>query len=373
MNKTFLNILLPILLCWILCNWFVRPERYNREENRYLAAAPSLTLSKLLDGSYGAEWVHYADDRVAARDVWTSFHSSAEAALGKRELNGVFIAENALMERLEKPDERTVENNIQGIRNYLKNHPYQQGFLMLVPSAAAVQPQKLPAFAEVWDQWQWIENTENQLKSDLTPVTLQETFSSHREEELYYRTDHHWTTLGAYYAYRELAEALGLPVRGLEEYTARQVSDSFNGTLYSKSCFRGIAPDVITTYSIGEIREARFGIGDQATVQSSLYFPEYLTKKDQYAVFLGPNQPLVSIRTGTQNGKKLLLFKDSYSHSFVPFLTQDYEEILLADLRYLNQPLSQLVKLEEYQQVVFLYSVDVFTHQMQTTKLNTLA
>lgn len=372
MNKTFLKILLPVLLCWVLCNWFVRPERYNREENRYLAAAPSLTLSKLLDGSYGAELVHYADDRVAARDVWTAFHSSAEVALGKRELNGVFIAENALMERLEEPDERTAENNIQGLRNYLKAHPQQQSFLMLVPSAAAVQPQKLPAFAEGWDQWRWIENTENQLRDCLTPVNLQNSFLTHRQEDLYYRTDHHWTTLGAYYAYRELAEALGLPVRGLEEYTTEQVSDNFNGTLYSKSCFRGVAPDVITTYSTGQIQEAVFGIGDQATVQTSLYFPEYLTEKDQYAFFLGPNQPLVSIRTGTQNGKRLLLFKDSYSHSFVPFLTQDYEEILLADLRYLNQPLSQLVELEEYQQVVFLYSADVFSHQMQTAKLNVL-
>lgn len=222
MNKIFLKVALPLLFCWIVANWLITPERYNATENRYLASLPAFSADKLLDGSYEKEWETYAEDRIAGRDFWTSFHGSVEYALGKREINGVLVAQDSLMDRLEEPDSLTVANNIRGIQAYIQKYPQQRCFLMLIPSASAVQTQKLPAFATLWNQWQWIESTEKQLADCLTAVNLQNALSSHSGEYIYYRTDHHWTTLGAYYAYRELAQAMGLPVRELAGVSGRR-------------------------------------------------------------------------------------------------------------------------------------------------------
>ncbi|MEG0753380.1 MAG: hypothetical protein RR461_06075, partial [Angelakisella sp.] len=148
----------------------------------------------------------------------------------------------------------------------------------------------------------------------------------------------------------------------------------FNGTLFSKSGARGITPDSIKAYDIGSVTGFTAYDGQKNNSYPSMYFDEFLTKKDKYSYFLGENQPLVSISTAAGTGKKLLMFKDSYAHSFAPFLTADYDEITLVDMRYINstKALGELVDLKSYDDILFLYSTDVFSQLLHVSKLENM-
>jgi hypothetical protein len=242
---------------------------------------------------------------------------------------------------------------------------------MLVPSAAAVQRDRLPAFAQSWDQAAFIDSTAERLAaSGIVPVDVYATLAAHKDEYVYYRTDHHWTTDGAFLGFKELSKAMGLPARQESDFTVRTLSDAFDGTLYSKSGYRNVTADTIKTYDIGKAIDMTVWEGEEATVLDSIYNEEFLATKDKYAAFLDGNQALLTIRTASDRGKRLIVFKDSYAHCLVPMLLADYSEITVVDLRYLTSVVSDALDLSGYDEALFLYSMDTFTHEPNTSKLS---
>ena len=192
---------------------------------------------------------------------------------------------------------------------------------------------------------------------------------ANKDEYIYYRTDHHWTADGAYISYVEVCNALGIKAREYSELGIQQVSDSFYGTLYSKSGFRFISPDIMKAPKTGEVEGFFVWKGQGYVTYPDIYFSEYLQKKDKYSYFLGTNEPIVNIKTKANTDKKLLVFKDSYAHSFIPYLLGDYSEITLMDLRYINEDIDQVINVNDYSQVLFMYSIDVFMNTNNTAKL----
>ena len=226
----------------------------------------------------------------------------------------------------------------------------------IVPNAWGVLSEKLPAGAPVEDQKALIDAID-QAMPDVRTANLTEALRSRRSEPLYYRTDHHWTSLAARYAFETLSAQLDLqPVRS---YTVYPVSDSFEGTLAAKTGSHA-ALDTIEIYVPDTDVQYAVTYADTQTTICSLYDRAKLAEKNQYEVFFGGNHARVDIQTTADTGRTLLLLKDSYANCFVQFLTPYYDRILMIDPRYFYDDLGALLRRERVTDALILYNYNTF-------------
>lgn len=369
MNKTFAKVIICLWVLLVILNVVLPKTDFSESENRYLATFPTFSQKSLVNGTFMQKVDEYINDHFIGRDTWITAKSKMEYLLGKRENNGVFICHDQLIEDLAEPTEKIVTANIAGLKHYadLFGKPT---YILVAPSAASIQADRLPSFATGWDQKQFLTDLSEELKGQVTAVNVYDTLCAHKDEYIYYRTDHHWTTDGAFLAYQQLCAAMGITPSAYADFQVETISTDFNGTLYSKSGVRNVTPDTIKSYKIGGVNRYTITSGSEVTEYDTIYFPEFLEKKDKYPYFLNGNQPIVTIDTQSTSGKKLLMFKDSYAHCLTPMLLQAYSEITLVDLRYVNTNIQNLINIQEYDETLFLYSMDVFTHQSNTSKLS---
>ena len=346
----FLSALFSLFLGGLLVWHVLLPDRAQSEtENRTLAQAPDFSWTALVDGSYTKKVETYFADQFPLRDSWTGLKARAEQLIGKSEFNGVYLCGDTLISKVESPDEALVEKNLSYV-DRLSGKTDIPVYLGLIPSAAEVWKEKLPAGAESWDQTELLAQS---------GVDFQSTLSAHADEPIFYRTDHHWTTLGAFYGANALLDALGKETLKGNDFTPKTASDSFNGTLYSQSGIHWLEPDTMEFWVAEEgltVTSGRTGKEEAA----SLYDRMYLEKKDKYSSFLGGNQPLCVIETEHTDAPKVLVVRDSYSDCLAPYLTANFSEIHLWDLRYNNMSLKNYVAENGIDQVVVLYSTANF-------------
>lgn len=315
--------------------WHVlMPDRARSEtENRTLAQRPELTWSALADGSFTKAAEDYFADQFPLRDGWTGVKARAELLLGKREFNNVYLCGDTLIAKVNPPLDGLEDRNLDCVRRMAERTEIPV-YLALVPSAAEVWREKLPAGAESWDQAAFISRAAE--LEGVEPVDVLGALRARAEEDIFYRTDHHWTTLGAYYGYAVLMEALGRGEEVLEPEAAKErdllVSNGFQGTLYSQSGIHWLEPDSIEFW-VEDRGLSVISWRDGAPEETGLYDSDYLGEKDKYSAFLGGSQPLCVIRNEAGTGR-LMLVRDSYADSLAPFLARHFEEVHLLDLRY---------------------------------------
>ena len=351
-----------LLAGFTAANYFHKDTAFSDTENRMLQQKPVFSWADLADGRFMGNFEKYQTDQFILRREWIRLQTAADRLLGKNKSGDVYLGEGQLLEEPTKLSENVWEN-LDAIDAFCRNQTGVKCYLMLVPDAASVQREKLPAYAPVADQAEQLEEIRSYLEKKENPVTeipLYEMLREHREESLYYRTDHHWTTLGARYAYQSAAGQMGLPgAENGEEKKLYPVSDSFQGTLAARSGYR-VPDDTIEVYWPDQEEELVVTYVQEQTKSASLYAAEKLKTRDKYGMFLNGNHPLTEIRTMASTGRKLFLIKDSYANCFVPFLTGDFEEIVLVDPRYYYDSAEKLMKQYGFTDVLFLYNLNTF-------------
>ena len=351
-----------LLAGFTAANYFHKDTAFSDTENRMLQQKPVFSWADLADGRFMGNFEKYQTDQFIFRREWIGLQTAADRLLGKNKSGDVYLGEGQLLEEPSKLSENVWEN-LDAMGAFCRNQTGVKCYLMLVPDAASVQREKLPAYAPVSDQAEQLEKIRSYLEKKENPVTeipLYEMLREHREESLYYRTDHHWTTLGAWYAYQSAAGQMGLPgAENGEEKKLYPVSDSFQGTLAARSGYR-VPDDTIEVYWPDQKEELVVTYVQEQTKSASLYAAEKLKTRDKYGMFLNGNHPLTEIRTMASTGRKLLLIKDSYANCFVPFLTSDFEEIVLVDPRYYYDSAEKLMKQYGFTDVLFLYNLNTF-------------
>lgn len=348
----FLTAFFCLFLGGLLVWHIALPDRDKSEtENRTLSQKPAFSWETLKDGSYTEAVEEYFADQFPLRDGWTGLKARAEQLIGKKEFNGVYLCGDTLISKVETPDLELVEKNLSYIQclDELAGIPVTLG---LIPSAAEVWKDKLPEGAESWDQTALLAEG---------GIDFLMALSAHADESIFYRTDHHWTTLGAFYGANALLEALDREPIKENNFTPEIASTDFNGTLYSQSGVHWLTPDTM-----------EFWVADPGLTVTSwrngqpeataLYDRSYLAVKDKYSAFLGGNQPLCVIRNEhlPDGAGKLLLIRDSYSDALAPFLAQRFSEVHLMDLRYYRASAAQYAAENGIDQIVVLYSVQNF-------------
>ncbi|MGI5896053.1 MAG: DHHW family protein [Oscillospiraceae bacterium] len=353
---------------------FLPKKEFSDNENRVLATFPELSFESITSGEFMKGFETYVADHFFLRDEWISAKTRTELLAGKKEVNGVFVLGDRLIQKCEDYDRTNVAKNVAAMKEFAENTGIPTS-VMLVPTACEIQKDLLDPNAPVLNQKMLIDSVYTRLSDSLSVIDAYTMLYSSKDEYIYYKTDHHWTSLGAYFGYSAASKALGYESIPRSSFNIEHASHSFLGTLYSKVIYDDMGPDTIDYYYYPspkgvEVTTVTVNPGKNEKVYNSLYFREYLEQKDQYSSFLGSNQPVVNVKTDLAGGKKLLVIKDSYAHSLVPFLTQHYSEITMVDLRYINSDLSERVDLASYDQVLFVYNVETFAEDQNLPKLS---
>lgn len=338
---------------------FVVPDKdFSEQENRVLSGAPSVSVEGLKTAQFMKDLESYLTDQFPMRDSWISMKSYAERIIGKTENNGTFFCkDDTLISKFNEPDKELLDTNIEAVNAFADSIDVPVYF-SLIPGAVSVWKEKLPANAQNCDQKELIKNIYSRVNSDT--VDNYKVLDAHDDEYIYYRTDHHWTSLGAYYGYTAVANALGLDVKDISEYTKETVSKDFYGTIYSSSGVRWVKPDEMDIYVSSDNKKVENVVGENYT-EGVFYNYEKLEIKDKYTFFFGGNAPLIKITSECDNGKKLLVIRDSYSDCEIPFLTEHYSEIYMMDLRYYKFGVKSFVENNNIDEILINYSMANFS------------
>ena len=360
--KRLSSVILIVLFCLFLAllslACLFTPDRaFSEQENRYLQQAPAFSLSSLFSGHFTEEFSDYCSDQFVLRDSWISLKSRFERLLGKTENNGVyFCANDTLITRFDEPDEKLLAANIAAV-NALAESCEGKVTLSLIPGAVSIWADRLPPNAPNCDQQALIERIYAQ--TNARTVDNVSALAAHSGEYIFYRTDHHWTTLGAYYGYCALAESMGFAPLPLASFTPETVTDAFYGTVYSSSGVRWVSPDSMQIFVPSEgVTVTNYS--DGAAHEGLVYDREKLSLKDKYSLFFGGNTPLLDIETPAADKPSLLVVRDSYSDCELPFLFAHFSRIAVVDLRYYKLSLAEYLAENEFDAVLLNFSVANF-------------
>ena len=367
-NKIMIGVFLIFIFGLSISNLVAKDREFSETENRNLQQLPQFSVDSLVSGRYTSDFDKYMTDQFIAKDRWVGLKSDVERVLlQKGENNGIFFGKDGyLLEKLTS-EGPYYERNIEAINTFAKKLPDLDSTVILAPTAVGIYPEKLPLFAPTINQELLLEEASLQLITEF--VDAYQVLNAHKNEYIYYKTDHHWTTLGAYYIYQQLMNQWGMTP--YLNYETKEITTAFYGTHYSKANNTHLSSDSITLYYPKD--EVKFSVtfGSETEVLDGLYNYDYLNKKDKYSMFLNGNHPLTVVKSSINNGQKLVIFKDSYSHCLVPFLAMNFEEIHLIDLRYFNSNPYEYIQQQQFDRALFVYNLSTFGTDATIIKLKT--
>lgn len=353
-----------LLVGFSVLNLFWPKRDMSELENRKLAQFPAFSVKALLNGTWFGDLSEYVQDQVAFRDGLIDLESAFNnLVFAKTEEGGILLGKDGWMFTklfdISDSTQKQLDKNLQAVTSFASRHPGKVTFL-LAPSASVIYPEMLPAGAPMVDENAMLNDIFAQVSSTADVIDMRPVFTQQKEQYLYYKTDHHWTTQGAYLAYEQFCQLKGLSPFDTNAYQAESVP-GFYGTHYSATRRWNVQPDTITYYPLDNPMTI-FDIGAETeytprTTESMINTEKFGTR-DKYAAFLDGNNGY-SVIEGNGEGS-ILVVKDSYANCFVPFLTANYEKIGVVDLRNFSYGLDSTIESEGYDQILILYNFQTF-------------
>lgn len=345
-----------IIVCTVL--WLLLPTRtYSARERRMLAQAPAFSWDALLSGAFMSDFESFVSDQFPARDAWTGIKGISEQALGKQENNGIYYgAQGYLLNGLYGEGSK-LEDNLRYLNTFAERFEGRIA-LAAIPNSAGVYPELLPAYAPALDQAKTLAEIREAVEGHMAAPDLLAALGAHKQEAVYFKTDHHYTMRGAYYTYVQIMAALGQEPLPLDAFTVSTLSKEFYGTYYAKAGTPLTAPDVLELYQPIDGYSYTMTVHDTGETREGLYNFDYLQTEDQYALFLDGNRASITVHTSVKNGRTLLVLKDSYAHCLVPFLANHYERLEIVDLRYFKQNIAAYAREKGCNEAVFVYGIE---------------
>ncbi len=321
------------------------PQEISKSEGRALAQFPDASINSIINGEYFEGLRDFYSDQLALKSSFTKIYASNRLALGDREINGVVLCKNsALVARTDTKNENILQKNLDTIKDLCNRS--SSALLFVAPDSIQVY--------------------ENHLPTLLKRSIVKETFINARfykkassdSEKYYYKTDHHWTSAGAFEAYREICRELS--VKALDEvfFTKQTVTQSFCGSAYRRSALplSFVTPDQITLYRYDG--DSEFSVKDieNSTTLCGMYDLDELSGADPYRVFLGGNYAHISTENeSVEKRARMLIIKDSFANSVIPFLAYHYD-LDIVDPRYATVQTAKSISLDDFDAVLVLCS-----------------
>ena len=386
MNKhqsVYVNTIFLLLIFGFTVATLIRPQKERSEtENRVLQQRPELTWDSLLAGEFADDYEEYLSDQFILRDSWITLKTAAERAALKQETNDVYFGKDGYL--IEKHTgaftSGTAGQNIQRLAGFMQmmseKYDAQHLSCILVPNAVDVLSDKLPAFADPYNEEEYLQKVQASLPEGVWVDASQVLKEQHARggtdpvyDQLYYRTDHHWKTGSAYLVFRKWLEQKQIGVSSEEQYQVTQVTDSFEGTIASRLGIQG-EPDSIERFDPAVPFDYYLIYNQSDDIRNSIYRDSCLDTKDKYAYFYGGNYGLVEAKMpDAATGRRLLIIKDSYAHCFAPFTYGYFDEVDMLDPRYYNDSIAQLMESKDYTDVLFLFNAAGFAEESAIARL----
>lgn len=340
-------------------NIIIPDHEQSETENRPLQTFPSWSTEHVLSGQYTKDLNTWFSDQFICRDQNIHIKYLIQKTFGVKEIQDVFLTKQGLIEKTAKPNKEQLERNLNAINAFKQNYPELNVGFVTAPNAVSIKKAYLPKYAVTLNQDKQIDNIYNKLDDSIVKIDLRNTLKKHKDEYLYYKTDHHWTSLASYYAYQDIAKAFNLETTKQSDYTIYPVTTNFEGTLANKTGSVNIK-DEIDIYVPKD--KCDYVITDESTNKKSrtIYHSDALETKDQYTVFMGGNKALFHINVDNNSKRHLLLIKDSYANSLIPFLIPQYASITVVDARYYFEDYTRLIKDDLITDVLFMNNANTF-------------
>lgn len=354
-----------VILIADLCLIFMHGKSFSENENRMLQQFPEVTGRSAISGRLMTQAEDFVADQFFLRDKWISFKLDIDKLSGRKESNDVYLGKDGyLIEKAVTPNFTDMDHNLKAISSFAASHEIPM-VMTVVPNAVSIRADLLPDGAPTRDQMEDIAYIKDAVSKgagaeNLTFVDVTKTLKAHSKEDLYYRSDHHWTSLGAKYAFDELCGPMGIE-EPVENYNIMKVTEDFTGTMGSNSGAFDVKDDIdIYVPETPEDFEYVVEYGDIQQKSATIYNSAALESKNKYEVFMGGNYSYVSIKTTAQTDQNLLIFKDSYANAFVQFLLPYYRNIVIIDPRYYSDDCEKLLEERSITDVLFLYNMNTF-------------
>lgn len=348
---------------------FFNAREFSVNENRFLQLRPEFSVKTLMNGKYTTTYETFINDQFVFRDGWIDIKSKAEYFIGKQENNSIIYGKDGYMfEKYDRTDDAQIAKNTAAVGEFFAKYSNIPATFAIIPNSYMILSEKLPFGVELLDQFAYIEKIYGQVTAPhVSKLSLSESLLEHKNNYIYYMTDHHWTTYGAYLAYSDFVRSKGMEPVPYESLSGTEVKD-FYGTYFSKTKFFKTQPDIITYF---DVPGSDVSINGKKTVEDSqknvipvegLYNLSQFEQRDKYAAFLYGNHGVTVIQSnGNRNhtaGKtsRILVIKDSYGNSFVPFLTYNYDEVVVLDLRAIPFEMSKFMAENEFDDILLLYN-----------------
>lgn len=371
-NCIFVIVMVLILAGTGIEIFATKDRSFSENENRYLEERPQISLSNIENTDFQKSLENFISDQIPEREKLITLRSVVKELTGIKDIEGAYIGKDGYyLEKITNEDvsEEQLKNNIRYINTFFNKNKELKSYVMLIPGSGNILTDKLPKHADVYDYnyYEKIAEKEftNNADNNTQIVNTYDALKKLSKDYIYYKTDHHWTTKGAFIAYNEFCKAAGIESEPYENLKMKNVTDKFYGTLYSKVLDKKKKGDSI---EIAEnIPQCNVMINGK---KSEIYHIDKLKEKDKYQVFFGGNYGVVSIENNeANNDKNLLIIKDSYANNFTPFLLKDYKTITIVDYRYFSGNLQSIVQSNNITDVLVLYEMSNFMKDKNLVKM----
>ena len=359
----------------IVINFIWPKQTFSQEENRMLSTIPKFSFASFVNGNYLNGVNDYINDHFAFRNVYLKINSWWEInVMGKKENNSVYVGKDGyLFEKFQYGEEeiKNANKNITVISDFAQkmNNSNIPTFFVLIPNSIYVNKDKLPDFVEAPNQEEIINNIYKSVKNTTNVNVTTALESGNKITPLYFKTDHHMNSNGAYVVYNEFCKYANVQAVPIQDFNKVTVTNDFLGTFDLKAQIANQVPDEIFVYKNETNTNLNEAIYDKETT-SSIFNEKYLEGKDKYSYFLNGNNSKAIIKTKVKNNKKLLIIKDSYAHIMSQFLCENYSELHFLDPRYTNFDYEEYVKKEKITDVLFLYNVSTFVNDTNLSRIS---
>lgn len=328
---------------------------FSQTEKRYMAEVPELTWDRVASGEYGSDVETYMADHIPGRDFFVGLNAYVDLLTGRQTADDIHVTwDGRLVEAPVTWNQENVDKNMTKINSFAQKLGRNVD-LLLVPSAGWASRNDIAGVADPYTDEAIIASIYAMAGEGVRPLDLTADFD---DPSLYYRTDHHWTSEGAYRAYEAYMRTLGREYRDRADFTVETVAD-FRGSTHSRAALW------LTPGENLELWTGSQGITvtnkDSEGVHEGIFYRNRLEEVDKYTVYLDGNHSMVRIHNPNAAGKgKLLVIRDSYSNCLGGFLAESYEEVVLVDQRYYRTALSQLCAEEGFTDILVCYSLSNF-------------
>ncbi len=368
------NILKYITIIFFISFIFIVPiitlitpdKKISEIENKVLTSFPELSFESIKSKRFMKNFDTYSSDQFPLRTDFIEIKNLYSYFIGNREFRDIYIGkDNRLMEKFVFNKDIIDKNISQAINlsNFLNNNYNIKSKLAIIPTSISFYKDSLPNYAVSDNQLDALKFINNKLNStSLSFYTPYNALNKNKDKYIYFYTDHHWTQLGAKLAYEDMYNTK------VSSNSYNKVSDNFYGTYYSKAILPQIKSDSIYAYK--EYNKFNINI-DFYSNFDTLYDNSKLNSKNKYQYFLHGDPAIALIEGNKNSNKEILIFKDSYAHSFIPFLTNNYNKIHIIDPRYYNVDLNDYLKENNnISEVLFINNIQTFNNEVLYKKIN---